>query len=429
MEPQPHTPLMMAILQQMPASAVKFALNSMRDGSDWVDRSDPNMNVTPLVAVMCARDDDDAESIKIAKLLVRNGAGINTHDSGPGATPLWMTAQLGKPKLMRYLLSQGAHIERTPTTSRTTAITLACMNGRTAGHVECVAMLANAGRTQNKLHLLDVPNELQGRTAAWCAVARGFAEIVGILTKAGADLRTACPCWFEIFIMDGDRTANIDISAETSPVSYALNAAVFSHVHSSCIVCRAKMPNILKCSRCQLASYCSSDCQKKDYKASHKRVCKRIRKGMDMYGDMDDSAPPPQSHEKFGFEEAFAGDDFEVPEFSSHDGEDYDLDKVPKWEYDDGPAGEAVWRRYPPNIEESIESLLQSGSPKYMYRPGHSECKGLSEREISPQMPSGVSTNYIWFSDMIEREVYTGAGRAVRRNGSSETPQCKDPLF
>jgi ankyrin repeat protein len=95
MEPQPYTPLMMAILNQMPSSAVQFVINSMRDGAQWIDRSDPNMKVTPLVAVMCARNDDDPEAIKISKLLLKNGANVNTPDSGPGATPLWMTAQRG----------------------------------------------------------------------------------------------------------------------------------------------------------------------------------------------------------------------------------------------------------------------------------------------------------------------------------------------
>jgi hypothetical protein len=144
---------------------------------------------------------------------------------------------------------------------------------------------------------------------------------------------------------------------------------------------------------------------------------------MDMYGDTGDPTPPPQSREKFGFAEAFAGEDFVVPE-----DEDYNLDQVPKWEYDDGPPGQAVWRRYPPNIEESLESLLELGSPKFMYRPGHPECGDMEEREISSRMPRGVSSNYVWFSDMIEREVYTGAGRSVRRNGSSETPsQGRNP--
>ena len=66
----------------------------------------------------------------------------------------------------------------------------------------------------------------------------------------------------------------------------------------------------------------------------------------------------------------------------------------------------------------------------------------MSEREFSARPPNGVATRWVWFTDMTEREfgsfpfspfvqempdivslstgeVYTGAARAVRRNGSS----------
>ena len=165
-----------------------------------------------------------------------------------------------------------------------------------------------------------------------------------------------------------------------------------------------------------MASYCSKECQKLDYKNSHKLVCKRIRTGLELYGDPKDVALPAQPQQKFGFAEAFAGEDFELPE-------DYDLDDTPVWEYDDGPPGEARWKRYPPNIECSIESLFDMGAPKYMYRPGKPDYEGKYEPQISRRMPEGVATCFVWFSDMIEREVYTGAGRAVRRNGSSEPPE------
>ena len=36
--------------------------------------------------------------------------------------------------------------------------------------------------------------------------------------------------------------------------------------------------------------------------------------------------------------------------------------------------------------------------------------------------PPGVATCYVYFSDMTEREIYTGAVRAVRRNGKREAP-------
>ena len=49
----------------------------------------------------------------------------------------------------------------------------------------------------------------------------------------------------------------------------------------ACFVCRAKTAktgeSLLKCSRCKIAQYCSADCQQRDWKAEHKRVCKQLQ--------------------------------------------------------------------------------------------------------------------------------------------------------
>ena len=71
-----------------------------------------------------------------------------------------------------------------------------------------------------------------------------------------------------------------------------------------------------------------------------------------------------------------------------------------------------------------MENLLQVGSPRYMYRPNDPECEGYYETApFSPTPAPELSTRYVYFSCMMEFDVYTGACRAVRRNGSIETPE------
>ena len=131
-----------------------------------------------------------------------------------------------------------------------------------------------------------------------------------------------------------------------------------------------------------------------------------------VYGEEDKPRPlPSPKNEPFGFDIPFAGHDFKS--------EENDPDR-PVWEYNAGTRGEAHWRRYPAYIEESLESMLIIGGPRFMYKPGEQDAEGKYERERSPTAPPGVATNYIYFCDMLEREYYTGAIRAVRRNGSRE---------
>ena len=383
----------------------------MVDGPYWVDRSDPNIGVTPLIA--CTAREDNEETLNIVKFLIARGAGIETRDTGPGTTPLFMCAQNDMPLLLKFFVDKGAAIDANSSTSCTQPICIAAANG----NAKCVAVLANAAKEQGKQHILDLPNQLQTRVPIWFAVARGFAEIVGVLAKAGADLRRGIPCYYEEFIMGGERTATFD-PGPGAP-QYALDATVFSFVQRRCVACTGTASST--CSRCKMATYCCRKCQENDFKA-HKRVCKRIKAGLDMFGKVGDPLPSP-SREPFGFQEEFSGTDFDVPEY-----EDYDqtAETHPVWEYDCGQSGSPDWRRYPRNVEWNIEQLLINDSTRYMYRPGHPECEGMYEREISPspngRVNPGVSTCFIYFADMIEREVYTGAARLVRRNGSSKPP-------
>jgi Ankyrin repeats (3 copies)/MYND finger len=409
------SPLMFALTSHRPVNTIRRLLrNNIGGARDDIDETDPDTGVTPLIACT-VRDDNDPESLRLLKVMVEEfGAGVNVRDSGPGATALFVAAQNGKPKMLQYLVDKGADISMSLRRSSTTPIAIATQHGKT----ECVAILANAMKAQSKLHLLDIRTAIQARTPANMAVGLGLCKILGILAKAGADLRTAVPRFYDVFFNeDEERTGNVDCDGDF-PYQHALNAAVFSHVHNLCIVCRTG-GKLQCCARCNLAHYCSRECQEKDFKASHKKICKRVRAGMDMYGDHTKVTIPPPINEKVGFEEDFSGTDFDI-----EDGWD---ESHPKWEYNDAPPGskQPEWKRYPPYIERTLELLFGTPSPKYIYRPGHPECEGHTEYEFSARPPRDVATRFVWYTDMIERDIYTGASRAVRRNGSSnpERPQ------
>lgn len=397
--PTAHTPLMSVVCAtDMTANDLVLVMRTMVDAEDWTDQTDPNMGVTPLMGLSFRPDNE--ETVKMAQVLLEHGTRVDTRDtSGPGCTALWMCAQNGSSNLLRFLIDRGATIDATPQHSQTQAINIAAQEN----HAECVAILAQAAVDQNKAILESTSKE--GRTAAFIGVERNYPQVVGVLAKAGADLRRACPVYFSIHGNLIDPTPDME-------GHHALNQAVRSFVESRCARsdCGEKSLDFLSCSRCRLACYCSKQCQTKDWAAVHKRCCKKLRQGSHMFGDPN-VAPRAQFHEPFGFDDPFTSAD----EIASSD---YDRDTHVVWEYDAGRRGRSDWCRYPARIEEKLERMLQHGDGRFMYRPGRPSSDGMHEQTRSPRAPESVATIYVYYCDMIEREVYTGAGRRVRRNGS-----------
>jgi hypothetical protein len=296
------------------------------------------------------------------------------------------------------------------------------------GNHDAVVVMAKACIQQHKTNLFETTN-LVGRTPAYISVERNFPICLGILSKAGADLRRACP----LYVVLNGSDHNVDPRPHDFPGHHALASTVRSFVNKECTNCgehsQADKQSLLKCGRCQMAYYCSIDCQKKNYKTFHKLCCKSIKQGTDMVRYIGAPLPSP-SIEYFGPKDMTAEDS------------DYVRDSHPVWEYDAGlssasggedggnPQSESSrWQRYPPRMEEDLESLMQLGSPQYMYKPNDPECTGMEERELTMRPPSRVSTRHVYFSDMVERDVYTGAGRSVRRNGTQKVPAPSDPLW
>ena len=181
-----------------------------------------------------------------------------------------------------------------------------------------------------------------------------------------------------------------------------------------------------------MAKYCSKECQTSDWK-SHKLVCKRIKKGADLLtfnSSIPDPMlmPPPMDMDDTNFQ-PFEQTDWEDSDVDDDDDpEDY-FDTTIIWEYFD--ANSRKWTRYPLKIERGIEGLREAESPRYMYKPGNKKACGKEERTKSTNPPRDVATNHIYYSDMIDRQIYTGAGRRVRRRGGKKDKEnvCSDSFL
>jgi hypothetical protein len=348
-------------------------------------------------------------------------------------------------------------------------------------HAECVAILAKEAirepmeASRSRFNTLDALSK-KGSTAAYVAMERGNPECVGALAMAGADLRRCFPVNYVLqnnIISpnnnnnnnnNDDRRPSVDPNPGIFPQA-SMDQAVFSFVTSQCANCCCQIAivtssseeennnnnnNTIKkkaCGQCRLAQFCSRDCQRENWKV-HKKCCKRFRTGQDLVSKTG-SMPEPKNA-SFGFELEFGEKDHEPATTTTGGDEDEDETTTPDdpssdrpvvWEYNAGDRGTPDWRRYPLRIEEKLEGMVSSvvvsgggegggsfsSSPpnKYMYRPGVPEDDGFypsefrSARPGTNQPPAHASTNYVFFAgDMLEREVFTGAMRAVRRNGS-----------
>ena len=129
--------------------------------------------------------------------------------------------------------------------------------------------------------------------------------------------------------------------------------------------------------------------------------------------------PNPKSADEGGFPEQFtpSDNDLGLEEGESESGY-YDSTKV--WEYYD--VATKSWVRYPKCIAQGLESMSHPDhgmymGPRYMFKPGDNDAEGLEEHEITAHPPRGVATNHAYFSHqhMIDHQIYTGAGRKMRR--------------
>ena len=436
----------------------------------WVDMPDPVGTVTPLMAISFREDD---HAVKIAQMLLDAGARADTPDSSVGATPLTMAAQNGRPNLLHLLIRHGAKIDHVANATDPTSTTQAIWLAAQFGHASCVAVLVNAAAKQQK-DIVDATNR-EGKTPCSIALQMGHAAVVGVLIKAGADVRRASPAYYSKFSTeDGTRKTDLD-PTPACPVHHSIDKAVRSFATKTCCGCgkaanEIKVDNasaaqgataeksLSRCGKCALAYFCSRECQLSAW-PSHKRACADLHEGALLVQPAapqtassagaaaegggaavtgDGGGPgmagqtkkrskgkkkPPKAPS--GFVDAFeAVDDiYDGPEGN------YDRDQHPVWEYDAGARGHAEWVRFPARIEAACENMSHMRAPKFMYCPGKPDNDGLYECPLSATPPANVATRHISFTDMTEREVYTGASRAVRRNGKRQPPRAGPSFF
>ena len=326
-----RSPLMFSAMRGTERSVLAVLATDMPGGRDAVDRPDPDLGVTPLMA-LSMRDDEDV-AVRIARALLSHGAGVNTDDGSVGARPITMAAQNGRPQLLKLLCERGAAIDYSPPNSTTQPIWLAAQNG----HANCIAVLAAAAATTAATADAAVPNAAPsavvdatnraGRTPCCVAMEMGHAEAVGALIRAGADVRRATPMHYSVIKPGTETVDNFDPTPEHK-VHHAIEQAVRSHARKECAAChktgdelqagddggggsggagggggggggrgggggggaeeaeegsdaskkKTAKKKLSRCAKCGLAYFCDRDCQLKAW-ASHKLVCGKLYRG------------------------------------------------------------------------------------------------------------------------------------------------------
>ena len=281
--------------------------------ADFLNRCSHPALLPPLL--MVSQHDDPAKGAAIAQFLLDEGADVHVDDGGPGCTALFMGAQEGNPELVRVLLSHGARVDAATTGagdgSRKTPMWIATYNG----NYECAARIAAAGVAQGLAVESDdagagVAREgfggvnSAGVTAAAIAVEYARPIVLGILSKAGADLRRAAPAAYSTLPYASPRDfRGSQRSMQFAPdpemeVHFALDNAVRSRAGKVCVACGVTADALLSCSSCQVAYVCGPECQRASW-STHKTVCKKIKKGRTMFTDhlaalqQQQQQPPP----------------------------------------------------------------------------------------------------------------------------------------
>eukprot|EP00804_Cyclotella_cryptica_P007121 CCRYP_014525-RA/>CCRYP_014525-RA protein AED:0.36 eAED:0.36 QI:0/-1/0/1/-1/1/1/0/320 len=257
--------------------------------------------------------------------------------------------------------------------------------------------------------LIETADIYTGRTAAYWAIQKGSPECLGVMAKAGANLHRACPHVWVVEDPTGYHDGcTVDPSAEDTKLSvhHSLNQTALSFVTRTCCEC-SKNQHLKSCSRCKLARYCSEECQKKNWDL-HMLVCKRIQKGADLV-TVHKRIPEPAKSDPGGFQP--------FDDSTDNNMEDIELDKRSigaYWEYYD--ISSRTWVAYPKRINWALETIrMKDISPRYVFRPGCPMAEGVEEMPKTCNPPGDVSTHSICFSHMIDHQIYTGAGRKVRR--------------
>lgn len=287
-----------------------------------------------------------------------------------------------------------------------------------------LALLVNKALKEGRPELLEAP-DLAGKTPARLAVQKGNPLCLGVMAKAGANLHRAIPHVWQYTNRQGNNNL-ADPDKYSMPIHHALVRTVVSFTTRTCLCC-VKNQNEAKiqvCAQCQMAYFCGAACQKKKW-PEHKNVCKKIRKGADLV-TFYDTMPRQKLVDEGGF---LPFDDVVDNDLGLGEGlneEDY-YDSSIIWEWYD--CGTMKWNPYPKYVNESLSSLQNMGSPRYMYKPGDKDAEGMVERKQSMNPPNNVATNHAYYHEMLDHNIYTGCARMMRmriKDMSKAVPLLKE---
>jgi ankyrin repeat protein len=114
----------------------------------------------------------------VVKLLLDNGADLETKDTTYGQTPLWWATEMGYEPVVKLLLDKGAELETKDTTYGQTPLWWAAERG----HSAVVKLLLDKGAE------LETKDTRYGQTPLWWATQRGHEAVVKLLLDKGAEL-------------------------------------------------------------------------------------------------------------------------------------------------------------------------------------------------------------------------------------------------
>ncbi len=143
-----------------------------------VNTRDENHGMTPLLIVCYSLPISYSLSIKIARLLLDNGAEVNQTNKD-GTTPLYITCQKGHVDMARLLLEKGAKVNQTNKYG-ITPLLIACHKG----HVDTARLLLEKGAEVDQTDKYDC-------TPLWIACQKGHVDTARLLLDNGAEVNLA----------------------------------------------------------------------------------------------------------------------------------------------------------------------------------------------------------------------------------------------
>ena len=146
---QPFKEFMAALRDREYALAQTFMDCEIRQRLFSVEELDPTTGVTPLMMVC----DDPHAPLEIVRLLVQNGAQVNSKRPNDGATPTMIAAKAGNVDVFRYLLPKTININ-TLSNNGSTALHYACRAGNSSPALEIVKLLVEAGINVDKTNAI-----------------------------------------------------------------------------------------------------------------------------------------------------------------------------------------------------------------------------------------------------------------------------------